>query len=313
MDEHIGRDARETRESIDWWESGPVFSTVEHGPRVTRLRPEFASNLRVWDFVVAACVVACCAALAVVGIAALVSSAKPWGYWWLALAIPSALAAGCVPFGMMFLGASRYGRGGIAGALGLAGVLLGLGIGCAVNALLPWLAGVLAGAGLDAGAGANPGSMSEETMPEGSETMPNPVLLGFAAALALAAGIVAATVPGALRAARRGAARILRLRAHGAMYAGEVAALPDPRRWRGRGEIPIRYRDDAGERRIAATLHAASFRVPMPGTRLLVFVGSPAGAPPEPREVHIELDPECVPEFDPHTARYEAQSPGGSM
>ncbi|MEQ6898341.1 hypothetical protein [Microbacterium sp. KR10-403] len=274
---------------LEWWdERGPVFSTMEHGARVTRIPPGFVFRERATADIAGAVACAVFAALAVWGVSLLfvgpsTDGVVPGGLWWLALVIPAALLSGGIALGMTLTAPDRYGRAGVGGALAATGMAGGIAVGFAVTVLR-----------VD-------GAMRT-------------VLAVLAAAFLVTALVCVLCTPPALRRAKIEASRIMRLRESGDRFTGRVLAPPDSDTWKGRGPVSIRYDDGAGERTLQATVHATPSRVPTGGTQVLVFTRSPAGVAPTAEGVHIELDTSIAPRFFPRPREYEsAGADGGTM
>ncbi|WP_131813784.1 hypothetical protein [Mycolicibacter kumamotonensis] len=128
---------------------------------------------------------------------------------------------------------------------------------------------------------------------------------GISAAVMAIAYLITALIPARrVRCARLDVARILRLRTTATRYRGVVAALPDPATWNQGGDVPIRYQHETGERVVPVRVNTYAHKIPVPGTRVIVFADH-SGDP------LVELDPAHPVEYHPGNRPYESDSSGG--
>lgn len=128
--------------------------------------------------------------------------------------------------------------------------------------------------------------------------------LAVGACLAAAAVPVCATLAvRGVRRARSDVERILRLRRTGSRHPGVVTALPDPADWNDGGDVPIRFRDDHGEHVVDVRVNTTPGKIPVPGSRVIVYVGH--------NDLLVEVDLSLPLEYHPHYQTYETSSSMG--
>lgn len=238
-------------------------------------------------------------ALTVAGVGLILASLSedfgPASWWWLALAVPAATLAVFALAGVHVRGMELLMRERPRTLLLASGLLGGTAAGLFVLAAWwVWRATDSLYAHETAFAG------------WGDQRVSQAVLLGsLAPAAAVACVITGAAAVRGVRRARTDVARILRLRATGTRISGFVAALPDPADWDEGGDVPVRFGEGDAARVITVRLNTTPTRIPVPGTRVIVFT--------EDDDLLVELDPEQEIEYHPHSSRYEtSQSGGGS-
>lgn len=283
-----------------WLEERPVFTTHgEKGGNVTRVPPDAVLEPFRPGFACLIAGLAVSSGLMIAGaglvVAGLSEGLGPGSWWWLALALPTAVLAVFFFAGVHVRGMELLMRERPRNLFVLTGLLAGTAVGLGVPAA--WWSRRAADIGLHPEIIEYPGWNHEQRYWA--------VLLGIGAAVAAAGCLLsaAAAARGARR-ARRDVARILRLRATGTRHSAAVIRLPDPASWDRGGDVPIRYRDDAGEHVIRARLNTYAHEIPVPGTRVIVFTDDDG-------DLLVELDPGHPLVYHLHSRPYESDTSGG--
>lgn len=274
-------------EEWPWLEQGPVFSTRgERGSRVLRvpqgvtLGPLGIRYIAIIAGLMVTFGLAIAGAGLVVGTALLDGDAAGW--WWLALVLSAAFGAVHSFSGLYMVGTEGIMKSSTLGMVYLVGFSGGAAVGLGLLAL--WSARAPRG-----GEG-----LRHETV----------LLVGTATAAVVVCAVSAVVAVSSVRRARREVERVLSMRRSASRYSGIVARLPDPKEWNGGGDVPIRYRDDHEEHLIRVRLNTYAHRIPVVGSRVIVFIGSDG-------DLLVEIDPEHPTEFYPHSSRYDSDTSGG--
>ncbi|MFD7158851.1 hypothetical protein ACFV9C_29925 [Kribbella sp. NPDC059898] len=284
----------------DWWDDRPVFSTTDHGARITGLaRGESPGRVTTRLAVLGALCFVAWGAASLLGTSWLCNASSAPGET-CAVGFPSGvrllwriLATVVVAYVLLHFSLAfgeearqRLGQSRAAGLL--------------VGSALPAGIAVGAGASVVTGFSADPSGTLRRTLDFriGTEAY------AISAALALIAVLwwifVLARLPGALVAAGERQATIERLRRDGHRYAGTVQ-LGRIVFWLGQSpelEVTIAYDSPAGAHQIKARMRTSPDRVPANGSRVVVLDDLRG-------DVHVELDPDTTPSFAP-AERYTA-------
>lgn len=274
-------------EEWPWLQTWPVFTTRgERGSRVVRvpqgvmLKPIGIGYLAIIAGFIVSFGLALAGSCLVFGVVVIDEDAEGW--WWLALAAPAAVGAVLSFSGLFVEGAQRIMKSSALGMIYLVGFLGGLAVGCAALALwnsrmTPWRGGF--------------GSVTD-------------FFVAATTVCAFACLVTAVIAVSAIRRARREIERVLRLRCSARRYAGVVARLPDADEWDDGGDVPVRYRNPAGEHTLRVRVNTYAHEIPVRGTHVIVFVGADD-------DVLVEIDPRHPLEYHHDSSRYESDSSGG--
>lgn len=125
------------------------------------------------------------------------------------------------------------------------------------------------------------------------------------AAICAVVGVVFAILSmRSVRAARAEVTRVLRLRQTGRYQHGTITRRPDPDSWSDGGDVPIRYGSGIDERVVVARLNTYAHRIPVAGSRVIVFTDADGS-------LLIEIDRDHPLEFIANSSPYESDTSGG--
>lgn len=205
------------------------------------------------------------------------------GWWGLAVAVPALAVAVFTGSGVYVDGTERIMMTSALAFVLLAALFCGVAVGFALSAvnqtsLVPW---------------SNDGYIAAAAT------------LQIPAAICAATGVVFVILAvSSVRAARADVRRVLRLRQTGRRQGGVITRRPEPETWDDGGDVPIRYGAGVEERAIVTRMNTYAHRIPVPGSRVIVFTDSDGS-------LLVEIDPEHPLEFIANSSPYESDTSGG--